>query len=351
MGELLVAQCRRQGRAHRGQGKRIAGERAPDARRVDVVRSDGGVDSGGDLGRHPVRRDRHAAADGLADDEEVGLQAPLACRSPGPGTQGVGLVDDEQRARSIAQLAQRLVEAGVGLDDADVGERRLGEHTGDVAGSQRGLERVEVVELHHLGRLGEGDGGADGARPSADLAGVVEGGERLVDGAVVAPVEDEDLRPTGEVPGETEHETVGVGGGHRQLPCRESEADGQLVGDPGGVGAGEHGGDAASRLRGDGVGTAGRAWPAIAPVSPRQKSTYSRPSTSTKCPPDAESNTSGNAPGHRVIHAIGTPPSRWEPPAATAAEAGCVVTNRCSSSARRTASRVRSMTLMHKISC
>ena len=44
--------------------------------------------------------------------------------------------------------AQRVVEAGVGHDDADVGQRRLGQHAGDLAGGQGGLERGEVVERH-----------------------------------------------------------------------------------------------------------------------------------------------------------------------------------------------------------
>ena len=37
---------------------------------------------------------------------------------------------------------------------------------------------------------------------------------------------------------------------------------------------------------------------------------YSRPSTSVKWAPLAASKKIGNDPGHRVIHAIGTPPSR-----------------------------------------
>ncbi|MFN8163240.1 MAG: hypothetical protein U0R26_05310 [Solirubrobacterales bacterium] len=38
------------------------------------------------------------------------------------------------------QLAQAVVEALLGEDDADVGRRRLGEDTGDVAGGQLVLE-------------------------------------------------------------------------------------------------------------------------------------------------------------------------------------------------------------------
>ena len=55
---------------------------------------------------------------------------------------------------------------------------------------------------------------------------------------------------------------------------------------------------------------AGGECPAIAPVSPRQKSTYWMPSTSVMRLPCACSACSGNPPGHLAIHVIGTPPSR-----------------------------------------
>ena len=50
--------------------------------------------------------------------------------------------------------------------------------------------------------------------------------------------------------------------------------------------------------------------PVIAPVSPRQKSTYSMPSASTNLAPSACSKNTGWVPGHLVIHGIGTPDSR-----------------------------------------
>ena len=52
------------------------------------------------------------------------------------------------------------------------------------------------------------------------------------------------------------------------------------------------------------------ACPVIAPVSPRQKSMYVWPSTSRKVEPFAVSMKRGNAPGHRRIQFIGTPPKR-----------------------------------------
>ena len=69
--------------------------------------------------------------------------------------------------------------------------------------------------------------------------------------------------------------------------------------------------------------TAGSAWPPIAPVSPRQRSTYSWPSTSSNRPPSAAATYNGNGPGQRRIHAIGTDPSRCSAASsASAAERG-----------------------------
>ena len=61
------------------------------------------------------------------------------------------------------------------------------------------------------------------------------------------------------------------------------------------------------------LATAGGACPVIAPVSPRQKSAYSLPSTSTTVEPAACSANTGNPPAHFIIQLIGTPPKREVP--------------------------------------
>ena len=74
--------------------------------------------------------------------------------------------------------------------------------------------------------------------------------------------------------------------------------------------------------------TWGSACPVIAPVSPRQRSTYSRPSTSVSRAPVAVSKVSGKLPGQRVIHGIGTPASSGpRASSARAAERGWRSTN------------------------
>ena len=85
----------------------------------------------------------------------------------------------------------------------------------------------------------------------ATTCAVAQRRERLVDRAVVAPVEDQHLRPSGDEPGEPHREAVRVGRGQRELPQRQAEAPRQLLADPERVLARQHQRDPARRLRGD----------------------------------------------------------------------------------------------------
>ena len=151
------------------------------------------------------------------------------------------------------------MKARVGHDDADVGQCRLGEHASDVAHGQRRFERGEVVERHD-DRGGRGvEGGPDVARPLHGATIGVEGGQCLVDRAVIAPVEDQHLGSAGEMAGEPQHETVGVGGGHRHLPDRQAEPPAQLGADPRRIDRWQHRGDAPTGLGVERVGDLGEA--------------------------------------------------------------------------------------------
>ena len=159
------------------------------------------------------------------------------------------------------ELAHAVVVAGFGQDDADVRQRRFHQEGRDVAVGERGVERVEVVERHDPSGQRRIDLRSDRTRAGDDVSRRVEHGERLVHGAVVAPVHHADLRATGEVAGEAQHEAVGVGRRHRHLPVRESEPPGELAGDPRRVGGRQHGGDAALGLAGDRLGHLGECVP------------------------------------------------------------------------------------------
>jgi hypothetical protein len=83
------------------------------------------------------------------------------------------------------------------------------------------------------------------------------------------------------------------------------------------------------------------ACPVIAPVSPRQKSTYSIPSTSTKWAPCASRTNTGKPPGHLRIQCMGTPSKRLaRARPASSRERGRVSANRVSSRACSSAIRV-----------
>ena len=143
-----------------------------------------------------------------------------------------------------AEPAHLLHEARLGQDDPDVRERRLHQEAGHVAVLEHGLDRVELVELGHARGLGGIERRPDEALARAGEALLVERHERLVDRAVVAPVEDRDPRPAGHVPAHPDHPAVRVGGRERELPVGHAEAPGELGADPGGVLGREHRGDA-----------------------------------------------------------------------------------------------------------
>ena len=110
------------------------------------------------------------------------------------------------------------------------------------------LERLGVVPFDDARRLVERDRRAEVALARHDAPALVERREALVDRAVVAPVEDEHLRPAGDVAREADREPVRIGGGERELPARQPEAPRELVADGECVLAREHERDPAPRL-------------------------------------------------------------------------------------------------------
>ena len=115
----------------------------------------------------------------------------------------------------------RLQETRQRRHQAAVGQRGLGQHRRDVAAGQRRLDRRSIVERH--------DDGADrqilhlaeqaGAGERAPVVGAVD--QRVVDGAVIAALEDQQLRPPGDRARPAQHEAVGVGRAQRDLPARQ----------------------------------------------------------------------------------------------------------------------------------
>ena len=249
--ERLLGQDLGERRAHRREREHVGGERAADAADVGELLLDRVVRLLRHRLREPVGGGRHAGGERLADREDVGLEPVRRRVAARPRADRVRLVDDQQRARAARRLAQRVVVAGLRQHDADVGQRGLGQHARDVAVGELALERLDVVELDHARRVRRRHGRADGALARDDAAVVRQRGERLVDGAVVAPVEHEDLRPARHRASDPEGEAVGVRRGQRELPVGQPEAPRHLLADPQRVLARQHQRDAARGLRRD----------------------------------------------------------------------------------------------------
>ncbi len=144
-----------------------------------------------------VRRGGESAGDGLAEDEKVRIEVFGARVTAGSGADGVRLVNDKQRAVLAREFAQRVVEAGNGVHNADVRQGRLRQHAGDVAVSERLFERGDVIEFNDARGHGRIDWWADVAAPRSDGAVGMKGDEGFIHRAVVAPVEDQDFRAAG----------------------------------------------------------------------------------------------------------------------------------------------------------
>ena len=197
-----------------------------------------------------IHRARYAAGDRLAEGDEVRLELPGAGTAARTCGDGVGLVDDQQRAVTTGQLAQLLVEAGLRQDHADVGHRRLAEHGGHVFAGQRPLQGLEVVERHRAAELGEVVGLAEQAGAMHGAA-VAAANQSVVDRAVVATVEYQHHLTTGDRTRPAQDEAVGVGGGGRYLPERQAEALRQQLACDDGILPRKHGGQAVRALLGE----------------------------------------------------------------------------------------------------
>ena len=164
----------------------------------------------------------------------------------------MGFVDDQQAAVLARQLAALLHEARIGQHHADVGHRRLAEQGADVALSQCGFQRCDVVERNGAAVLGQVVGLADQTGAVHGLA-IAFAHHHVVDSAVVAAVEHQQGLALGDGARPAQHVAVGIGGGGGHLPVGQAEALGQQLATDHGVLAGQHGGQAIVRLLGEGA--------------------------------------------------------------------------------------------------
>ena len=239
--------------AHGGEGERVAGERAADAADINIFEMEARGDALGDLFSDAVGRAGNAAADGLAEDENIGLKIPLSGAAAGTGANGVGFIGDEKSAIAAGEFACGGPVALGGKDDADVGHGGLGEDASDVVMLESVFEGLQVVELDDASGFGGIDGRADIAAARADNA-VVERDKSFVHGAVIAVVENENFGALRDFACDANGEAVGVGGGERELPERKAETALEIFADPERVLGGKHERDAFAHAAGNGFG-------------------------------------------------------------------------------------------------
>ena len=247
----IVGSCHYRGQigAQCGHRHRVGGEGGADpavpwrlvAQRRFVAASDS-------LG-HPPHCGRHSARDRLAANPQVRLKSVDAGVAAIAGRDGVGFVDQQQRAGVAGQPAERIVETVVGQDHRRICHHRLGDDARNVARRERVLERGKVVELDNCSARREvamlTEQAGAGLRSS-----LVELDHAFVDGAVIAAVEHQDLGPPGDRARDPQGEAVCIGRRQRNLPHRQPEGLAEQLPDYRRVFGREHVGKAARCLLG-----------------------------------------------------------------------------------------------------
>ena len=151
------------------------------------------------------------------------------------------------------------------MHDADIGHRGLGQHACHISRDQSRLERrPRSLNSTTLVVTAGSTGGPmlPGRGPGCSVG--VKRDEGLIHRAVIAPVEDQNLGASCDLPRQADGESVRVGGGERELPVGQAESLLQFFGDENRVFAGQHQRDAAPHLLFDGFdggdGESVRSW-------------------------------------------------------------------------------------------
>ena len=175
----------------------------------------------GDRVGDAVRAERDAAGDGLADHEDVRLEPPRAVMPPGPAENVCVSSIIRSAPYLVAALAQRGQEARLRQHDADVRQRRLGEDAATSPwASARSTEARSLNSATRVVTVGSTGGPTLPGRLTAAPSGPITH-ERLVDAAVVAVGEHEDLRPSGDQSRQPDRPPIRVGRGQRERPERQ----------------------------------------------------------------------------------------------------------------------------------
>lgn len=127
-------------------------------------------------------------------------------------------IHDKQCPGAAGDFAQSRVITGVGMDDADVGHHRFGQHHGYIFGGQDGFQRGDIVELDDFGRLHRIDGRTQIAKPRTRSTFLIQSDESLIHRAMVAIVENQNFGPPGDVARHADGKAVSIGG--RQRKCQ-----------------------------------------------------------------------------------------------------------------------------------
>ncbi len=129
----------------------------------------------------------------------------------------MGLIDHQHGSGFAGDLAQGIVKTIHRENHPAIGHYRLGQDAGNVLRHQSVPQGLDIVEFHNLGVVSLAAQRPDQATVRNALT-VLKQDKSLIDGAMVAPIENENLIAASDGAGPSDYRAVGIGSGCCDLP-------------------------------------------------------------------------------------------------------------------------------------
>ena len=187
-----------------------------------------------------VGRPRNSTGDWFSKHKKIRLKFFCLRVATRPGADGMGFINDQCRVIFARDLPQSFVIAVIRMHNANIGHHRLGQNTSYIFRLQCSFQRLQIIKLDNLGsdRRIHRRPHVPASRLAMTIFG--QGDKALIHSPVIAPVKNQNLRSSGNLPRQSYAEAIGISSGQRELPVRQSKTFLQLFADNGCVFTGKH---------------------------------------------------------------------------------------------------------------
>lgn len=190
----------------------------------------------------------------FANDKHVRLQVVQLGETARSTADGVGFINDEQRAVLSTQGLRFGPIALIRMNDTNVGHGGFSQNAGHIAILQGILQRLQVVEFDDFGGARRVSLRTHIARTRYGFARLlIQHDKGFVDGTVITPVVHQHVLALGNVTRQTQGEAIRIGGRHSDLPIGQAKAALQLLTYKHGIFTRQHEGNTFTHTLLDGV--------------------------------------------------------------------------------------------------